>query len=122
MSSKKSKKTNPYIYYCLEKQQICPELKGKSLPELVAICGSEWSSMGPDARRPYIESARDLNAGRIEPTFCSSKSIADSPVSDLGHEPHVQPALVTINIRARALVTKFHRQATQNIYCISHTS
>ena len=83
MSSKKSKKTNPYIYYCLEKQQICPELKGKSLPELVAICESEWSSMGPDARRPYIESARDLNAGRIEPTFCSSKSIADSPVSDL---------------------------------------
>ena len=30
----------------------CPELKGKSLPELVAICGSEWSSMGTEARRP----------------------------------------------------------------------
>ena len=39
--------------------------------------------MGPEARRPYIESARNLNAGRIEPTFCSSKSIAESPVSDL---------------------------------------
>ena len=80
---KKQKKTQPFIYYCLEKQQLDPALKGKSLPELVELCGGEWTSMGPEERLPYVESAKQLNAGRIEPTFHSNKSIGQSPKSDL---------------------------------------
>jgi len=63
-----NKKKNPYIYFCLEKRASDPKYHGKSVKEMVQLCNEEWSAMGPDQRRPYMDTADELSRGQTEPS------------------------------------------------------
>jgi hypothetical protein len=60
-------KKQPYVYFCLEKQQTDPRLKNKSLPELIELCGEEWRQLGQTERQGYVETAMDMAKGRTQP-------------------------------------------------------
>ena len=79
-----AKKKQPYVYFCLEKQQNNPTLRGKSLPELIDLCSDEWKFMALDQRQPYIDTAKRLEENPMaEAPFQSNASIENAPVEDL---------------------------------------
>jgi len=78
------KKKQPYVYFCLQKQQVDPGLKGKTLPELIDLCSEEWKSMNLVQRKPFIDTATLLTENPMaEPSFSSRQSIETSPLEDL---------------------------------------
>ena len=78
------KKKQPYVYFCLQKQQVDPGLKGKTLPELIDLCSEEWKSMNLVQRKPFIDTATLLTENPMaEPSFSSRQSIEASPLEDM---------------------------------------
>lgn len=65
----------------MEKKQLHESLRNKTLPELVNLCGSEWTQMTQEERRPYIETAKQFAEGRIQPSLPPS-SIGNSSRQD----------------------------------------
>ena len=56
-------KKNGFIFYCEERGQIDPDLRGKKLHDLVDLCSSGWNSMSGDEKQKYTDMAKDHNSG-----------------------------------------------------------
>ena len=54
-------KKQPYIFFCEERRQTDPNLKGMKLPELVEACSQAWTSLNADVRDRYVQMAKEFN-------------------------------------------------------------
>jgi len=52
---------NPFLLFCLEQEQLKPELKGKAVAQLVQLCSPSWQAMDMQARMPYVNEADAIN-------------------------------------------------------------
>ena len=81
------KKKQPYVFFCQERSQTDPSLRGKKLYELIDLCSDDWTNMTNEDRQKYVDMAKLHNDGYYgiipEISFRRPPKVKPAPSSQL---------------------------------------